>query len=504
MLWQPGKLIYKSKYKIEEHLGSGGFADTYRAWDTKLNRQVVIKTPNINVQKDPNYVEYIKRFKKEDQIIKKCCVNNPHIVQRFEFFEENRSYCLVMEYIHGGSLWNLVRRNGALKEIEALKYISQIGLALQKIHQKKILHLDGTPLNIMIGLNYEDPTFGKAVLIDFGISAADMSLPSSFSRSFGNKAFAPYEFLHKSVRHPTVDVYCLAASLYYTVTGKCPTNSFERKYNDEKLIPPKQLVYSLSDVVNNAILQGMALEAKDRPQTMQEWLNLLKLTPDFDSVNKSQTVTQTFKDKILQIQLHIKNIFTTQPSPELKPSATPPRLWFSSVAMERNSNENRIYYKLENLLKDKKWQQADEETIRLILQLADREEQGWLDVEHINNLLFTDLRIINQAWVRHSNKRFGFSVQKRIWLECGGKVDYKTECLLGDRVGWRNKGAWLGYSDLDFSQNAPVGHLPSRVVVGGLAGSGLYYGRFDANLLWNMLSRQDKGLTCLLLSRPDL
>ncbi|WP_221642911.1 serine/threonine-protein kinase [Nostoc sp. 2RC] len=415
MFWQDGQLIYNGKYKIEKYLGGGGFAVTYQAMHTKLNRRVVIKTPNISVQRDPDYPKYVERFKKEAQMLAKCCTDShPHIVQVFDFFEADGRYCLEMQYIAGQSLWEYVQRQGALPEAEAVKYIRQMGLALVEVHQKGVLHLDVTPLNIMLNFNSAIPNSGKAVLIDFGI-AGDMSPPSTFSRSFGNKAFAPYELTYKGIRHPAVDVYCLAGSLYYAITGQRPTYSFNRKYEQEELVPPKELVPSLSDAVNQAILQGMALEAKDRPQTMEEWLNLLSSS---------------------QVNL-------------------------TGVILASDVGVN--YQNLENLLKAGEWEAADEETTRVMLKVTKREQQGWLNYESIENFPCTDLRTIDQLWVKYSNGHFGFSVQKRIWLECGGKIkiDYETECSLGDRLGWRVKGSWLSKDQYNYSLKALAGHLPS-------------------------------------------
>ncbi|BAZ51181.1 serine/threonine protein kinase [Nostoc sp. NIES-4103] len=446
MNWQDGQLIYNDKYKIEKYLGGGGFAVTYQAMHTKLNRRVVIKTPNISVQQDPNYPKYIERFKREAQMLAMCCADShSHIVQIFDFFEEEGRYCLEMQYIAGESLWNYVQNHGALPEAEAVKYIRQIGLALVDVHNKGIFHLDVTPPNIMLNFDQRVPNSGKAVLIDFGI-AGDISPPSTFSRPFGNKAFAPYELTYKGSRHSTVDVYCIAASLYYAVTGKCPTNSFNRKYEQEELIPPQQLVPSLSDAVNQAILQGMALEAQDRPQTMQDWLNLLS-------------------------PLQGETGFTRNENHPTK------LILASDVGVD--------YQNLEKLLKAGQWKAADEETTRVMLKVTKREEQGWLSSESIKNFPCTDLRTIDQLWLKYSNGHFGFSVQKRIWLECGGKVDYETDCRLGDRVGWRKQGSWLSnwlsYKNMNFSLEAPEGHLPAGLMA---AMDGLLVG-------WSLVSRSD-------------
>ncbi|MDF2387561.1 GUN4 domain-containing protein [Nostoc ellipsosporum NOK] len=424
MNWQDGQLIYNGKYKIEKYLGGGGFAVTYQAMHTKLNRRVVIKTPNINIQRDPDYPKYVERFKKEAQMLAKCCADShPHIVQIFDFFEEEGRYCLEMQYIAGESLWEYVRNHGVLPETEAVKYIRQIGLALVDVHNKGIFHLDVTPPNIMLNFDQRVPNSGKAVLIDFGI-AGDISPPSTLSRSFGNKAFAPYELTRKGSRHATVDVYCIAASLYYAVTGQRPTNSYDRKYEQEELIPPQQFVPSLSDAVNQAILRGMALESKDRPQAMQDWLNLL---PPWQAGTGFAEIKSNPTKLILASDVGVS------------------------------------YQNLENLLKAGKWKAADEETARVMLKVAKREEQGWLDYESIENFSCNDLLTIDQLWTKYSNGHFGFSVQKRIWLECGGKVDYETECRLGDRVGWRKQGRWLSYEKCNFSLDAPKGHLPRRL-----------------------------------------
>jgi ribosomal protein L7/L12 len=268
MNWAKGQQLQNGRYVIEKVLGRGGFGITYKARHTFLNYDVVIKTPNEDVKSDPNYDRYVDRFIREGQMLAQLSNDpHPHIVRISDLFREGDIHCLVMDFIPGESLWHLVGRSGALSETEAVEYIGQIGSALSVVHQQNLVHLDVTPPNIMVRHN------GKAVLIDFGI-AADMSPPSTLSRTFGNQAFAPYE-LRKGKRHPSVDIYCLAASLYYAITGECPTQSFDRKYDGIELKAPKQLVPSISDWLNQAILKGMALEAQDRPQSVQEWLQLL-------------------------------------------------------------------------------------------------------------------------------------------------------------------------------------------------------------------------------------
>ncbi|MBW4571356.1 MAG: GUN4 domain-containing protein [Tolypothrix carrinoi HA7290-LM1] len=128
-----------------------------------------------------------------------------------------------------------------------------------------------------------------------------------------------------------------------------------------------------------------------------------------------------------------------------------------------SSEKGVDYTRLRDLLKAGEWKEADEETLAVMLKAAGTEEQGYLDYNSIQNFPCTDLRTIDQLWVKYSNGRFGFSVQKRIWESVG--KDYEK---FGDRVGWRkgmflNK-EWLTYSELTFSLNAPQGHLPVSII----------------------------------------
>ena len=118
--------------------------------------------------------------------------------------------------------------------------------------------------------------------------------------------------------------------------------------------------------------------------------------------------------------------------------------------------------KLRNLLERRKWKEADEETTAVMLKLCDREKDGYLRAEDIENFPCEYLRIIDQLWVENSNGRFGFSIQKQIWQSIGGtpNANWKAWCSFGEHIGWCVKGSWLWWNDLTFNLNAPMGHLP--------------------------------------------
>jgi len=462
MVWQNGYQFQSRDYRIERVLGQGGFGITYQARHLKLDQDFVIKTPNEHLKFDPDYPQFVDRFIKEGQRIAKLCTNpHPHIVRVFDLFQEGETHCLVMDFIPGESLWQRVQGRGALPEADAVRCFQQIGGALQRVHEAGLVHRDAHPGNIMFRGT-------QAVLIDFGI-AGEM-VPVTVSSKHGwNPAFAPLEQM-KGSREPSVDIYTLSASLYYALTGERPASSFDRKIDDIELVPPQQLVRSLSDTVNKAVLKGMALKPQDRPQTMGEWLSLLQPPIQTTKVSlRYQKLPPPVSEKFFE---KMTKFFDEPPIPNPPKVSLPPlsEKFFDEPPIPNPPKVSLRYQKLQQFLAAGKWREADEETARVMLQVAGREKEGCLNEDAINQFPCEDLRQIDGLWVQYSNGRFGFSVQKRIWQECGGKVDYETERWMGERVGWRINGKLVHYSQHTFSTVAPPGHLPSNfsLRIGGI------------------------------------
>ncbi|MBE8967337.1 GUN4 domain-containing protein [Nostocales cyanobacterium LEGE 12452] len=133
-------------------------------------------------------------------------------------------------------------------------------------------------------------------------------------------------------------------------------------------------------------------------------------------------------------------------------------------ATEFKSNWNIDYSKLQNLLTQYKWQEADIETTRLMLQVMGKNDWNEVYKEDILNFSCQAFHKIDRLWQQYSHGYFGFSVQQSIWNEIGGQIDYETEKRLGDRLGWRKEGNWLNYDQLTFklSPTTPMGHLPVK------------------------------------------
>jgi len=121
--------------------------------------------------------------------------------------------------------------------------------------------------------------------------------------------------------------------------------------------------------------------------------------------------------------------------------------WQSEVGMD--------YSQLDQFLAAGRWQEADEYTWLVMLIVVDREAEGWLRLEDIENFPCADLQTIDQLWTEYSGGRFGFNVQRQILSSL--ENNYMDFC---DRVGWRQRENWLNYDELSFSANAPEGHLP--------------------------------------------
>lgn len=271
MIWSQGQLIQAGKYRIIRELGRGGFGLTYLAEDCILSRQVVIKAPNRQFQADQEYEKFIRRFQREGQVLAQ--ISHPNVVQVIDFFQEAGVPCLVMAYVDGETLNERIYNHGRLSENEAVEIFRKLATALRTVHQAGLIHCDIKPDNIMLRQRSNEP-----VLIDFG-SAKSLQPATIRVTSTINENYAPYEQRRTSGQkrkpQPTLDIYALAATLYFAVTGQQPQASIDRKFYGDELKLPQQYQPGLSDWLNQAIWQGMAIEPENRPQLMQAWLGFL-------------------------------------------------------------------------------------------------------------------------------------------------------------------------------------------------------------------------------------
>ena len=267
--WQAGKQINDGKFVIEEILGSGGFGVTYKIKDTQTNQYFAVKTLNEIAKNRSDFQQLQIKFINEAIALASC--RHSHIVSVYpKVFKEDELWCMVMDYIEGDDLAYYLEEYGKFSEAEAIALITKVGTALSYVHQQGFLHRDIKPANILLRKADLSP-----ILIDFGL--AREYTPGTI-RSMTNartEGFAPIEqYQNQGNFGAWTDIYALAATLYTLVTGKSPIPSQYRAY--AALPPPQQHNPEISDRTNTAILKGMELEPENRPQSVAEWLNLLK------------------------------------------------------------------------------------------------------------------------------------------------------------------------------------------------------------------------------------
>ena len=281
MVLNEGALLQGGKYKVEKCIGHGGFGITYLAVQVGLDREVAIKEFFIrkHCSRDEStkqvytspageaiVAKYRQKFIKEAKTI--AALNHPNVVKIYDVFEENNTAYYVMERLEPRELSVRIPATG-LPEQEALGYLRQIGEALKYVHSKKILHLDVKPSNVMFR------NTGEAVLIDFGVSKRyDSNGGQTSSTPIGvSVGYAPIEQFNQDLKSftPATDVYSLAATLYKLVTGVTPPDTTSITDGGDDWLPD-----GMSSLVRDAIKAGMAIRRKDRPQTVQEFLDMLE------------------------------------------------------------------------------------------------------------------------------------------------------------------------------------------------------------------------------------
>lgn len=292
---QPGTYV-QGRYEIGAAIGSGGFGITYRAWDITLQKIVAVKEyyPAGLVNRIPGekkVIIYSGNREKECQNGKiryleearNMAKFNTHanIVNVYDFFEENNTAYIIMEFLDGKTYKEYIRENGEKVEPEkAVEVTNAILNALDEVHSSGILHRDISPDNIFLCKD------GKIKLIDFG-AARFSSTEEERTRSIILKpGFAPPEqYQTKSKQGPWTDIYAVGATMYQAITGVKPPESVNR-VEEDTLVAPNKLCEGVSQNLNNTILRAMALLPELRFQTTKEFMEALNSQKNVRDVQK--------------------------------------------------------------------------------------------------------------------------------------------------------------------------------------------------------------------------
>ncbi|WRH66414.1 MAG: serine/threonine-protein kinase [Planktothrix sp. GU0601_MAG3] len=384
------KLLLKERYRALNILGQGGFGRTFQAIDEDKPSQpyCVIKQFLPQAQGTDNQEKAGELFKQEAIQLEQLG-KHQQIPELFAHFIQDHRQYLVQEYIEGQNLAQELAENGVFSETKIINLLGDLLPVIAFIHEKLVIHRDIKPENII-----RRKGDNKLVLVDFGAAkAATITALAVTGTVIGS---AQYTAPEQAMGKPTFasDLYSLGVTCIHLLTNIEPFDLFDVSESD--WVWRDYLKVKVSDRLGQVLDKLLQQGTKKRFQTPQEVLDALQLT--------------------------------VKPTPQQD--------------IELKSARGVNYYQLEQLLKAGSWKEADRETANKMLEVAGITKEGKLDKDSIDNFPCEDLRTIDQLWVKYSNGRFGFSVQKQIWLEVGGKVDRETESKLGNRVGWRRNGSW--------------------------------------------------------------
>ncbi len=273
-----------AEYRIERLLGEGGFGLTYLAFDENLEKQVAIKeylpidfairstdaTVYPRTESTKEAFEWgLNAFINEARTLARF--QNPYIVQVYRYFDANGTAYIVMEYVEGLTLRKSIRESGKLDQNQLMPILLPIMEGLVDVHKAEILHRDIKPENILIREN------GKPVLIDFGAARQALGAKSRSITTIITPGYAPIEqYSSKAKVGPWSDIYALGAVAYFCLTQVKPEDASDRVVDDQ-LRPLTEIARQQgSQAFLAAIDKALSVTPSDRPQTLEEWANMLQ------------------------------------------------------------------------------------------------------------------------------------------------------------------------------------------------------------------------------------
>jgi serine/threonine protein kinase len=261
-------------YPLLEKIGSGGLGTVYKSQDPASGEPVALKVVSPAVLADP---VLRMRFAQECQVASK--LDHPHAVKFLSFGMDGNKPFLVMEYVDGVSLGERLQKEGRLSEEEAVRLTVQVGRALDHAHQRRIIHRDVKPDNVLVNRQ------GDAKLVDLGLGKSldsDLNLTVTASGLGTPNFMAPEQFEDAKRADERSDLYSLAATLYALVCGELPFHAntravatmYKKKLANE-IAPPRQLVPELSERLEAAVLRALRADRAERQASVVEFIESL-------------------------------------------------------------------------------------------------------------------------------------------------------------------------------------------------------------------------------------
>jgi len=259
--------IFSNRYAIERPIARGGMADVFLARDRQLDRPVAVKVLFPEFARDPTFVE---RFRREAQ--NAAMLNHPNIVSVYDYGQERGSYFIVMEYVEGPSVRDVLKSDGPLPIMQAARITAEIAGALDFAHRHGVVHRDVKPGNVLI-----TPS-GQVKVTDFGIAAnptdAGHGLTTTGAVIGTATYFSPEQAQGYQVDGRT-DVYALGVVLYEMVTGQPPFSAESpvavvMKHVREQVVPPTQGRADLPPALEQIIMTALSKDVETRYQSAED------------------------------------------------------------------------------------------------------------------------------------------------------------------------------------------------------------------------------------------
>ena len=296
--------VIRGRYQIVNLIGRGGFCYTYKAFDSVLNVYVAIKeyfphgvasrqsgnTVTVFTKADENmFYKGMRRFLNEARSLAQFNTN-PSVVSIYDFFEENNTAYLIMEYLEGEDMKKHVGPAGNVLDFEYVKWLADyLCDTLAQIHEAGIVHRDISPDNIFICND------GNIKLIDFGAVKQSMNKENESVTVILKQGYAPIEqYSSKGKLGPWTDIYALGATIYRLITGRVPPESVERMVND-LLVPAHMLNPEIPKNFSFALMKAMSLKMEDRYHSMQEFKAGLNDMNSYPDVYYNQVLGDAYK-----------------------------------------------------------------------------------------------------------------------------------------------------------------------------------------------------------------
>lgn len=257
--------VFGSRYRATEKIGSGGMADVFKAVDEILGRTVAIKVLHPRYAADASFVA---RFRQEAQAA--ANLSNPHIVNIYDWGKEgDDTYYIVMEYVRGTDLKDLVEQRGPADPVKAAEYGMQVCSALSVAHGYDIIHRDIKPHNIVLTPD------GTIKVMDFGIARAGNTTMTQTGSVLGTAQYISPEQAQGRPLGPGSDLYSLGCVLYEITTGRLPFTgdtpvAVALKQVNERPVPPRQLNGNIPPALEAVILKAMEKDPAKRYHSADE------------------------------------------------------------------------------------------------------------------------------------------------------------------------------------------------------------------------------------------